>query len=161
MKGRERKESYLVNALVEVKGLLLQQVELIILNKNRLKNRQKCTLICLLSDIIAVCCTEPVQIHINSALTTIVSLLRLLRKQHRINLKFMIIVMFQYRTYLRDMDMRLMATKRPAPAMGTGSIKKEKVFVLYVVTATFLGDLPALVYLWCIRYVIYKLSSQA
>lgn len=72
MKGRERKESYLVNALVEVKGLLLQQVELIILNKNRLKNRQKCTLICLLSDIIAVCCTEPVQIHINSALTTIV-----------------------------------------------------------------------------------------
>lgn len=114
-----------------------------------------------MSDIIAVCCTEPVQIHINSALTTIVSLLRLLRKQYRINLKFMIIVMFQYHTYLRDMDMRLMATKRPAPAMGTGSIKKEKVFVLYVVTATFHGYLPAVVYLWCIRYVIYKLSSQA
>lgn len=73
----------------------------------------------------------------------------------------MIIVMFQYPTYLRDMDMKLMATKWPAPAMGMGSIKKEKVFVLYVVTATFLGDLPAVVYLWCIWYAVYQLSSQA
>lgn len=57
MKGRARKERYLVNAVVEVKGLLgsdklLQQVEHI-LNKNRLKNRQKCTLVGLLTDMVA------------------------------------------------------------------------------------------------------------